>query len=152
MQTFLPYKHFRKAAAVLDNKRLGKQRVETKQILLALGVAVGPHAPAPLSRWRNHPAVKMWRGHEQLLAYYGLDVCVEWRSRCFRDTLAEQFSAVISALDGPFVRPDWLDDERLLASHRSNLLRKDPVFYGKYGWTEPPDLPYFWPTQEQIPA
>lgn len=36
MQTFLPYKSFVKSAACLDMRRLGKQRVEAKQILMAL--------------------------------------------------------------------------------------------------------------------
>lgn len=36
MQTFLPYKSFEQSAACLDNKRLGKQRVEVLQILKAL--------------------------------------------------------------------------------------------------------------------
>lgn len=31
------------------------------------------------------------------------------------------------------------------ASHRSNLLRKEPEYYTQFGWTEPPDLPYVWP-------
>jgi hypothetical protein len=31
------------------------------------------------------------------------------------------------------------------SSHRANLLRKDPNFYGKYGWQESPEIPYFWP-------
>ena len=31
------------------------------------------------------------------------------------------------------------------ASHRSNLLRKEPAHYTQFGWTEPPDLPYVWP-------
>lgn len=33
MQTFLPYANFEASAKVLDYKRLGKQRVEAKQIL-----------------------------------------------------------------------------------------------------------------------
>ncbi|HMC68015.1 MAG TPA: pyrimidine dimer DNA glycosylase/endonuclease V, partial [Mycobacteriales bacterium] len=36
MQTFLPYSRFDASAAVLDDLRLGKQRVETLQILRAL--------------------------------------------------------------------------------------------------------------------
>jgi uncharacterized protein (DUF2132 family) len=32
MQTFMPYPSFRKSLDCLDNKRLGKQRVEAKQI------------------------------------------------------------------------------------------------------------------------
>ena len=36
MQTFLPYPDFAKSAMCLDNKRLGKQRIECLQILKAL--------------------------------------------------------------------------------------------------------------------
>ena len=36
MQTFLPYSSFRKTAQSLDWRRLGKQRSETKQIVMAL--------------------------------------------------------------------------------------------------------------------
>ena len=33
MQTFLPYSDFEQSLSCLDNKRLGKQRVESMQIL-----------------------------------------------------------------------------------------------------------------------
>jgi hypothetical protein len=36
MQTFLPYPDFRESLESLDNKRLGKQRVEALQLTLAL--------------------------------------------------------------------------------------------------------------------
>lgn len=36
MQTFLPYASYTKSAKALDNKRLGKQRVETLQVLQVL--------------------------------------------------------------------------------------------------------------------
>ena len=42
MQTFLPYKSFVKSLNCLDNKRLGKQRVEAMQILNA--ITQGPEA------------------------------------------------------------------------------------------------------------
>ena len=42
------------------------------------------------------------------------------------------------------VLPDWVGDERLHKSHRSNLLRKDQEFYGQYDWNEPIDLEYYW--------
>lgn len=41
--------------------------------------------------------------------------------------------------------PPWLGDERVHASHRSNLLRKDPVWYGQFDWTDNPTDPYVWP-------
>jgi hypothetical protein len=43
------------------------------------------------------------------------------------------------------VDPSWLGDPQFHAAHRSNLLRKDPEYYGKFGWTEPDDLEYPWP-------
>lgn len=133
MQTFLPHPDFAASARVLDYKRLGKQRVETKQILMAL--------TGQIKGWRSHPATKMWTGHEQALARYGVAICREWRARGYRDTLLPYFEAVAS--DQP--APSWLGDSRIHASHRSNLLRKDMPFYGRYGWCEPSDLPYVWP-------
>lgn len=147
MQTFLPLPSFRGSAAVLDNKRLGKQRVECKQILLCLGVPVGEHRPGRKG-WRNHPAVRMWEGYELQLASYSILVCREWRARGFRDTLLAQFMAVYHARrarveSNPY--PPWFGWGDLHASHRSNLLRKDSDYYSQFGWSEPNDLPYCWP-------
>jgi hypothetical protein len=36
MQTFLPYPDYKLSASVMDMRRLGKQRVETWQIIKAL--------------------------------------------------------------------------------------------------------------------
>jgi len=122
----------------LDNKRLGKQRVEAYQILRTLlGHSKG---------WINHPAVKMWKGYERSLADYGLTVCDEWKQRGFKDTLRGKFNHYLDQDEYP--EPEWLGDKQLHASHRSNLLRKDPKHYGQFGWKEPDDLPYFWPTKE----
>jgi len=50
VNTFLPHADFVKSAESLDNKRLGKQRVEAWQILQALrGNTKG---------WVNHPATR----------------------------------------------------------------------------------------------
>jgi hypothetical protein len=160
MQTFLPYPNIWASARCLDNRRLGKQRVECKQILLTLGVDVGEHRGNPASRWRNHPAVKMWRGHEHSLAEYAEIMCIVWRQRGFKDTLRDQFDAARDAIfeqrvvhGGQFLHsPNWLGYDRLHASHRSNLLRKDRQHYGQFGWKEPADLPYWWPTHEEAVA
>ena len=62
VNTFLPWPDYNKTAKSLDDKRLGKQRVEALQILRAnLGLTKG---------WRNHPAAVMWRGHEGSLIEY----------------------------------------------------------------------------------
>jgi hypothetical protein len=93
--------------------------------------------------WRHHPAVKMWRGYEASLLDYGLAMCAEWDSRGYADTVREKLAA--HRRENPVQAPPWLGDPAVHASHRSNLLRKNPEFYGRYGWSEPPDLPYVWP-------
>jgi Pyrimidine dimer DNA glycosylase len=134
VQTFLPYADFAESAAVLDPVRLGKQRVEAYQILRTLaGITHG---------WRHHPAVKMWRGHIGSLARYTIAVCGEWERRGYADTVADKVREFESAAAEP---PPWLGDSTLHASHRSNLLRKDPDWYRQFDWTEPNDLPYVWP-------
>lgn len=137
MQTFLPYRSFEKSAAYLDNKRLGKQRVECLQILKAL--------TEPDYGWKNHPATKMWRGYERDLANYGLAICEEWIRRGFKDTCYQKIEAIRDQQELRTDYPAWLGDEKFHASHRSNLIRKDPEFYGKWAWDEPDYLPYVWP-------
>lgn len=136
MQTFLPYPDFARSASVLDNRRLGKQRVGAKQIYLAL--------TDPLYGWQHHPAVRMWRGHKDGLAHYGVAVCTEWRRRGFKDTLLPWFQGRAWALD-PIYYPRWRTSEFCL-SHQSNLIRKDPGHYRPlFGNDIPDNLPYIWP-------
>ena len=140
MQTFLPYDCFARSARVLDYRRLGKQRVECLQLLKAL---LEPGTKG----WVNHPAAKMWRGHELRLATYGLTICDEWRRRGYKDTCREKILKY--AERAPFSRetwtPEWLGCDDFHSSHRSNLLRKDPEWYSQWGWTEPNNLDYIWP-------
>lgn len=140
MQTFLPSPNYAESARILDYRRLGKQRVECKQILLAL--------PKTTGGWVNHPATKMWRGHEVELARYGFAMCREWVKRGYTDTLGVFFSGTVLdyLADGRDPTPPaWLGEESVHASHRSNLIRKDPVYYAQFGWAEGPDMPYVWP-------
>lgn len=150
MQTFLPSRSFAESALYLDDRRLGKQRVEAKQILLALGVPVGDNPPNPTSSWRGHPAVKMWRGHEIALVSYAMEVCCEWRRRGFKDNLFWEFWDArehLHSIGADDSAPSWLGDQSVHASHRSNLLRKDASHYGRFGWSEPNDLEYHWPVR-----
>lgn len=134
MQTFLPLADLN-SVRLLDDKRLGKQRVEALQILRALN--------GETKGWRNHPATKMWDGYTQCLSWY-MSICIdEWVNRGFKNTM---LCAYPQNLRISF--PWWFGNDKFHASHRSNLLRKDPEFYGRYGWTESHDLPYVWPTKE----
>ena len=122
---------------VIDNKRLGKQRVEAMQLLNVL-------SDSTKKGWRNHPATKMWRGYERALCTYTLACCAEWSSRGFKDTVADNIRARIDQFPDTGM-PHWIGDPAFHAAHRSSLLKKDPEFYGRYGWSEPDDLPYVWP-------
>lgn len=148
MQTFLPFPDFEATAAVLDSRRLGKQRVEALQILRAITV--------PGYGWRHHPAARMWRGHEEALAAYGVAICREWCRRGHADTCDVKIRHEVAALGVDHVRsqaelgaagalPPWLGDEAFHRAHRSSLLAKDPAWYGQVFPDVPPDLPYVWP-------
>lgn len=148
MQTFLPYADFEQSARVLDQKRLGKQRVEVIQVVRGL--------TRPGYGWRHHPAVRMWQGHEEALGRYGLTICEVWVERGFGDTCAATIVADLREAGVRAVRsqadlgtadalPSWLGDEAFHASHRSALVRKDPDFYGRLFPGTPDDLPYVWP-------
>lgn len=148
MQTFLPYADFAQSAHALDSKRLGKQRVECKQIYLAL--------TQPDYGWKNHPAVKMWfdfGNHRAAtaLAVYAMAICNEWRARGFNDSLLPWFEARVPGRESPLWDcedwfPPWLGNEAFHLSHQSNLVRKDPAYYGPQFPGVPDNLPYIWPS------
>ena len=142
MQTFLPYGgDFEMNAFCLDAKRLGKQRVETYQILNAMHAKTGG--------WRNHPATKMWKPYPQALVYYGIFICQEWIDRGYNDSLLFRFESMLENQISRVVMPAWLDDERVYISHRSNLIRKFPEHYGRIWPDIPSHLPYFWPDESE---
>lgn len=131
MQTFLPVPDFYESATMLDTKRLGKQRVECVQLINAIrGTSTG---------WRNHPAAIMWQNNIDALRHYYNVMSGEWVLRGYIHTMG------FYCLTGMPDMPTWLGDDAFHAAHRSNLLRKDPVHYGRFGWREPPTLPYIWP-------
>jgi hypothetical protein len=152
VQTFVPYADFAATARVLDTKRLGKQRVEVIQIVRALTV--------PGYAWASHPAVLMWKGHEEALGRYGLAICDEWVARGFGDTCAATIRADLAAAGVTQLRdlgtlaqegalPGWLEDEAVLRSHRSALVRKEPAHYAALFPGVPTDLPYVWPVRSE---
>ena len=128
MQTFVPVPSFLESMRSLDKSRLGNQ-IWREGITLIRG------------GWSNHPASKMWRGHEYQLGVYLLAGC---------DVLAER------GKDYPEVRrkikiemekftdtglPSWWGDDKLHSSHRRALLYKNFEWYSQFGWGESPDVP-----------
>jgi hypothetical protein len=130
MQTFLPYKQFDKSAKALDSKRLNKQILECYQILKVLS------NPDPRAGWRNHPAVKMWRGYEHQLLNYTYSMVREANKRGIKTD--KNVSNIVALVASESIHwgqeyPEWLNDdilvERLTTSHKANLYKKDPVYY-----------------------
>lgn len=131
MQTFLPLPGFANSAAVLDYRRLGKMRVESLQILNTLkGLSKG---------WTNHPAVKMWRGYENALTLLHNSYICEWVARGYKNNMP------LRVVTYPLHAPPFTTDPEFHRSHQSNLIRKDPVFYGPKFPGVPDNLPYIWP-------
>nr|WP_216659162.1 MSMEG_6728 family protein [Nocardioides sp. zg-1230] len=150
VQTFLPHPDFEASARALDQKRLGKQRVETIQVVRALTVAD--------YGWANHPAALMWKGYEEALGRYGFVCCEVWVESGFGDTCAATIAADLAAAGVTTVRtqadlaeagalPPWFGDADLHRSHQSALVRKDPEFYRPQFPEVPDDLPYVWPVR-----
>jgi hypothetical protein len=152
MQTFLPYADFERSARALDSKRLGKQRVETIQVVRAL--------TRPGYGWANHPATLMWKGFEEALGRYGLVCCEVWCELGFGDTCAATIMTDLRTAGVAAVRsqeelaaagglPPWLGDPDLHRSHQSALVRKDPGHYRSLFPDVPDDLPYVWPVRSE---
>ena len=154
MQTFVPSESLSECARVLDRQRLGKSRVEALQIVKALVV--------PGYGWQSHPAVAMWRGNLAGLLAYQEVITYEWtivrgyKGTCYVKTIAlleagmgsQWVSEALSAIRWREVAmPEWWGDYEVHSSHRSQLLAKDPEWYGQWGWDEIPGQGYVWPVR-----
>ncbi|WP_297737610.1 MSMEG_6728 family protein [Nocardioides sp.] len=150
MQTFLPFSDFERSARALDAKRLGKQRVETIQVVRALTV--------PGYGWAHHPAALMWKGYEEALGSYGIACCRVWTELGYGDTCAATIATDLASAGVGTIRsqaeladrgalPPWLGDDEVHVSHRSALVRKDPDHYRPLFPDVPDDLPYVWPVR-----
>jgi len=133
MQIFLPEKSFTESAKVLDQKRLVKQLLEGRQILTVLA------GESPSGAWRNHPAVKMFAGHEFTLMNYLAEIRKEMSNRGYKwqnnwdviqDTYKRNFKGVTSK------DPEWMQNGITLfkvnTTHRGRLWQKDPIHYEQY--------------------
>jgi len=126
MMTFLPFPDIETSLRSLDYRRLGKQRVEAYQIWRTLkGLSHG---------WKNHPAVKMWRGHECYLALYHNACIDEWILRGYVNNMKH-----LPHCSKP-CPPRWWGNKDVHMSHQASLNRKQPSHY------------HFKVSQEEYPA
>jgi hypothetical protein len=150
MQTFVPYANIDKSAQALDNKRLNKQLLEGRQIykIIASGQISGA--------WVNHPAVKMWRNHDNGLFAYLTGILKECNIRGI--ATEKNWNALCEMHESNWNRgskitlPPWWGDKRVHQSHRNNLYRKDPEYYAEFyqdGFISCCEkCNYFWPVSK----
>lgn len=162
MQTFVPLtSSFEDIARTLDRARLNKQALEGWQILMTL-LELDPQGNHRSPKgWVNHPAVKMWRGHEMALYLYIQAMVDEWKRRGYNSTIGDKAKATIQTairnglLSGTVsAPPSWVADigkfKEIASSHRVALLNKDYEWYSQFGWPEdrgvrPETYEYIWP-------
>lgn len=140
MQTFITDFDLITSAFNLDMRRLGKQRVEAIQIArVLLGLSDG---------WKNHPAVKMWKGYEGFLVRNYLTThLMAWNQfgysneKCYRHQ--EQLVQLLPVSSSEKM-PNWVTKE-FIESHRSNLIKKDYFYYKEKFPDTIENLPYIWP-------
>lgn len=132
MQVFLSEYTFPESAKVLDTKRLVKQLLEGRQIMTILA------NESPSGAWKNHPAVKMFRGHERTLFAYLYAIKEEMRERGYK--WENNWDVIYDTYMRNFISqkqeaPKWmLNDEfnRVVITHRGRLHAKAPDLYPQY--------------------
>lgn len=179
MQTFLPYSDIQKSAESLDKKRCWKQVVETKQILSLidhinknefyvldvkklkkLGIYdqykhLSLYSPIKKDYYRlishiNHPAVKMWVGHTDLLKHY-YNVFLTHCLKVHKINTKMEFYEIYNNEGGIMLEfPWWFGQEQFHRSHRARLIEKNKEFYlPKFPEDELySDGKYWWPVME----
>lgn len=148
MQIFLPSENLEENAKILDSLRLNKQVLESYQIWLAC-------KENSSSKWKSHPAIKMWRPYIGALEAYH-DFCLEeLRNRPTKSGKPRKLvSLAYQELSNgeKFQMPCFMGIEKLHSLHRANLIRKSKetknieikLWYSKFSWTEEPANGYLW--------
>lgn len=141
MQTFLPLPDYLDSMRCLDKSRLGNQVWREGLTLIRGG-------------WPNHPASKMWRGHEFHLGLYllaGCDVLLQRSGKSYTSVREKILAEMQKFRDTG--APRWIGNDVFHASHRRALLFKNYEWYSQFKWKEHPDVPdemgklnYYWPT------
>jgi hypothetical protein len=130
VQVFRPYVDQGRSAAFLDDRRLGKQRVELKQVLLAILRRRGVLRDGRRG-WLNHPIVLMYDAGpyvEDLVRYFYAAVD-EWTRRGYRSNISlDDVEPLLKEVEGA---PGTPVTEDMAREYRRLLLLKEPCHYYK---------------------
>ena len=110
-------KDFKNIAKILDNKRLGKQRIEAKEIINILD------GKTKKKGFSHHPATLMWKGYIPALKAYYNAMIDEWKLRGYKNTLRKY------PLPKNIKIPWFLNNRSILLSYQANLLKKNFDYY-----------------------
>jgi hypothetical protein len=171
MQTFLPYSSFKLSALMLDRQRLGKQRVEAKQVLQSMLDLDRFGDPGNTGQaFTNHPIHEQWRDYAPALLSYTRYICEEWVERGYQDNVIPWLDKAAQVRELPMLYqgdlremgllPWWLGEGKLHILHRANLLAKNFDWYsqrpeqcGLQPWVIPlvyrSGFGYSWPRQDR---
>lgn len=94
----------------------------------------------------------MWTGYESAFIIYGLQICLDYYlKRGLSDQWQFKIHNVVNEhrgvdFDFNFASPPWREDQDLMRSHRSFLVRQNPKHYRKqFGAKTPDNIPFIWP-------
>ena len=140
MQVFRPYVDHRRSAEFLDDRRLGRQRVEAKQVLLAILRRRGVLRDGRRG-WLNHPVVLMYDAGPYIddLVEYFYAVVEEWTRRGYKSNISlDDVESLLREVEGI---PGTPVTEDLAREYRRVLLLKEPChYYRKLSATELEEL------------
>lgn len=140
MQTFLLHENHQITARMLDYKRLGKQRLESTQLMDVLLRKAGLLVDGK-SGWDNHVAVGYWyRENDSLnflpaLIQYTDVMIAEWINRGYKNTIdTSKWKQIVAENQDKFqLNPNaglWNEKiDLIIESHRARVLQKDTNYY-----------------------
>lgn len=110
MQVFLPFPDIEKSLRCLDKRRLGKQRVEAKQLIqIVSGDGKG---------WKNHPCTRMYTNYLGFLKHYYNKSLEIFREKGGNNVQLQPIE------ESEVQNPPWFGDSKFHESHLANLMRK----------------------------
>lgn len=164
VNTFITSLYLPNTFKKLDFRRLGKQRLEAKQLIDILKMIDNGEDVSNVG-FSSHPVTQMWIGYTNALkAYYNL--CLqEWIDRGYNNTMKKydidetkfinrevKFDGIKTTFiseDTEYSFPPFASFKPFILTHKAALYKKDPNFYAGFlnDELEPyVNLGYLWPT------
>jgi hypothetical protein len=142
MQIFMPYPDVNINAKILDDQTLGKQCNSVPAILEAL------RRSEHLGMW--NPAIKMWKGNEQFLGFYGHRLIAEWKAMGYPDLWSARLTEMgYFKTPSTAVYPWWWGHEAFHDYNKAALFRQNPDWYGRFFTDIELDTIGWWPNLER---